>query len=183
MTASAEALGFRFDRHGARNELQAATFRLREARRVRLLLSERGQIAIEVGPMPPAVERMGVTIVPLPVVSADWRLRHKTSDRVFYDAARIAAGTAEVLFEDANGFLTEGSFTSLFVERDGRLVTPPLARGLLPGVLRAELIATGRAIEGEVTRADLERGFFVGNAVRGLLPAFVAVAKRSARPL
>ena len=183
MTASAEALGFRFDRHGARNELQAATFRLREARRVRLLLSERGQIAIEVGPTPPAVERMAVAIVPLPVASADWRLRHKTSDRVFYDAARIAAGTAEVLFEDANGFLTEGSFTSLFVERDGRLVTPPLARGLLPGVLRAELIATGRAIEGEVTRADLERGFFVGNAVRGLLPAFVAVAKRSARPL
>ncbi|OYX15434.1 MAG: hypothetical protein B7Z16_13360, partial [Algoriphagus sp. 32-45-6] len=42
-------------------------------------------------------------------------------------------------FTDAEGFLTEGSFTSIFVERNGVLVTPPLARGLLPGVLRAEL--------------------------------------------
>src|SRR3712207_8310836 len=37
MKASAEAFGFSFDRHGARNEIQAATFRLREPRKVRLL--------------------------------------------------------------------------------------------------------------------------------------------------
>src|SRR3546814_9844211 len=41
MTASAEELGFAFDRHAARNELQAATFRLRTQSRVRLLLSRR----------------------------------------------------------------------------------------------------------------------------------------------
>jgi para-aminobenzoate synthetase/4-amino-4-deoxychorismate lyase len=44
----AEANGFRFDRHAARNELQAATFG--KTRRViaRLLLSPSGAMAIEV---------------------------------------------------------------------------------------------------------------------------------------
>ncbi|MGH2198948.1 aminotransferase class IV, partial [Enterococcus faecalis] len=86
-----------------------------------------------------------------PVAPDDYRLRHKTSDRGFYDAARRAAGTDEVLFV-RGGMLTEGSFTKFFVPRgDGVLLTPPLARGLLPGVLRAELIANGRAIEQDVS--------------------------------
>ena len=65
--------------------------------------------------------------------AGDFRLAHKTSDRAFHDEARAASGAFEILFRDEAGFLTEGSFTSLFVERGGRLLTPPLARGLLPG--------------------------------------------------
>ncbi|MGT2514251.1 aminotransferase class IV [Sphingomonas panni] len=53
LTASARALGFAFDRHATRNELQAATFRLREPARVRLLLSRSGAIAVDVTPCPP----------------------------------------------------------------------------------------------------------------------------------
>ena len=175
MKASADALGFAFDRHAARNELQAATFRLRIAKRIRLLLAASGAMAVEVAPLPAAgTGPVAVAVVPLPVTPADWRLRHKTSDRAFYDVACRAAGTAEVAFVRADGLLTEGSYSSLFVERDGALVTPPLARGLLPGVLRAELIATGRAVEGDLTAADLAGGFQIGNALRGLRPAILA---------
>ena len=175
MKVSAELFGFPFDRHAVRNELQAATFRLRKPRRVRLVLAKSGAIAIEVSPMPaPAAEPVAVALVPLPVESSDFRLRHKTSDRAFY--GKPPAGRFDTLFVDPDGYLTEGSFTSIFVERDGVLVTPPLARGVLPGVLRAELIATGRAIEGDLTIADLAGRFFVGNALRGLIPAIVAVA-------
>jgi para-aminobenzoate synthetase/4-amino-4-deoxychorismate lyase len=110
----------------------------------------------------------------LPVGPDDWRLRHKTSDRGFYDAARLACGAFEVVFHDAQGRLTEGSFTNVFVERDGMLLTPPLARGLLPGVLRARLIAEGRAMEADLTADDLAQGFFIGNALRGLMPARLA---------
>ncbi|MES2339366.1 MAG: hypothetical protein V4537_14830 [Pseudomonadota bacterium] len=46
----ATAHGYRFDRHAVRNELQAATFRLRGAARVRLLVSPTGALAIEVSP-------------------------------------------------------------------------------------------------------------------------------------
>jgi para-aminobenzoate synthetase/4-amino-4-deoxychorismate lyase len=170
--ASADALDFRFNRHGVRNELQAATFRLSRPSRLRLRLSPSGAVAIEVRAMPPAPEGVvDVAIVPLPVAPHDFRLTHKTSDRAFYDRARAAGGTYEVLFVGPDGVLTEGSFTNLFVEREGRLVTPPLARGLLPGVLRRRLIEEGRAVEGDLTAADLTGTFFIGNSLRGLIPA------------
>jgi para-aminobenzoate synthetase/4-amino-4-deoxychorismate lyase len=47
---AAERQGFKFDRHGARNELQAATFRKRRPVVARLLLSPTGAMAIEVRP-------------------------------------------------------------------------------------------------------------------------------------
>lgn len=50
LEADAVARGYRFDRHAVRNELQAATFRLRDARIVRLLVSPTGALAIEVSP-------------------------------------------------------------------------------------------------------------------------------------
>jgi para-aminobenzoate synthetase/4-amino-4-deoxychorismate lyase len=172
MKRSADSFGFAFDRHDARNELQAATFFLREPRKLRLLLSSSGALAIESRPLPEGPEGpVEVALAPLPVEPEDFRLRHKTSDRRFYDEARAAAGTFEVIFADRDGFLTEGSFTSLFVERGGRLLTPPLARGLLPGVLREILLEEGRAEEADLRAEDLEGGFLVGNAVRGLMAA------------
>ena len=56
-------------------------------------------------------------------------------------------------------------------EREGKLVTPPAALGLLPGVLRRSLIEEGRAAEAELRPEDLQNGFFIGNALRGLMPA------------
>lgn len=178
MKASALALDFPFDRHALRNDLQAATFRLRENGRVRVRLSKSGATAIEVRPVPPIPSEASIALARMPVTPDDFRLRHKTSDRDFYDDVREAAGVFEVVFLDGEGFVTEGSFTNVFVERGDMLVTPPLARGLLPGILREKLIEQGRAIEGELQAADLEGGFFVGNALRGLIPArLVAGAK------
>ncbi|WP_375403196.1 aminodeoxychorismate synthase component I [uncultured Sphingomonas sp.] len=172
MLRSAELFGFTFDRHAARNELQAATFRLRSPMRVRLLLAPGGAVSVETGPMPPAPPApVSVSVVPLPVDEGDYRLRHKTTDRAFYDRARRDAGGFEVLFVGSDGYLTEGSFTSLFVPRGDRLLTPPLGRGLLPGVLREALIADGRAVEADLTAADLASGFLIGNALRGLMRA------------
>jgi para-aminobenzoate synthetase/4-amino-4-deoxychorismate lyase len=45
---AADERGFKFDRHAARNELQAATFGKRRAAVARLLLSPTGAMAIEV---------------------------------------------------------------------------------------------------------------------------------------
>ena len=171
MKRSALALDFAFDRHVTRNELQAATFRAGPSI-IRLMLSRSGAMAIEL--RPPASEPnepVTVAVVPLPVAAEDFRLAHKTSDRDFYDKAREASAAFEVLFQDQSGFLTEGSFTSLFVERNGRLLTPPLSRGLLPGILREQLIEEGRAEEADLTIKDLASGFLIGNSVRGLIRA------------
>jgi para-aminobenzoate synthetase/4-amino-4-deoxychorismate lyase len=139
---------------------------------VRLLLSPTGTMAIQVKRYEAPVETpVRVAVRPLPVASSDFRLRHKTTDRRFYDRARQEDGAYETIFVDADGQLTEGSRMSIFVERDGRLLTPPASRGLIPGILRAKLIDEGKAEEAELTPADLAGGFFVGNIVRGLIPA------------
>lgn len=175
LSASARLFGFAFDRHAARNELQAATFRLKAPARVRLLLAPGGSIAIETAPLPSVrPEPVMVALASLPVAAHDFRLRHKTTDRAFYDDARRASGAFEVLFVGPDGCLTEGSFTNIFVERTDRLLTPPLAHGLLGGILRNELIATGRAEEAELRMDDLAQPFFIGNSLRGLLPARLA---------
>jgi para-aminobenzoate synthetase/4-amino-4-deoxychorismate lyase len=172
MKRSAEVLGFAFDRHQARNELQAATFFLKAPRRLRLLLSRTGAICVEARPLPePPDGPVEVALAALPVEPEDFRLRHKTSDRRFYDEARDANASFETVFVDTEGRITEGTFTSVFVERGGKLLTPPLTRPLLPGILREQLLEEGRAEEGELGREDLSGTFFIGNAVRGLIPA------------
>jgi para-aminobenzoate synthetase/4-amino-4-deoxychorismate lyase len=89
---SADALDFRFDRHQARNELQAATFGVGEMK-VRLLLARGGALSVEVRPLPPQPEEpVTVAVTALPVPASDYRLRHKTSNRAFYSEARAAAG-------------------------------------------------------------------------------------------
>ena len=47
LNKAADARGFKFDRHAARNELQAATFGRKRPAIARLLLSPTGAMAIE----------------------------------------------------------------------------------------------------------------------------------------
>ena len=172
LNRSADALGFRFDRHALRNELQAATFALTKPARIRLLLGPTGEVAIEVSDRlawPQAI--VPVSIVPRGTSADDPRLRHKITDRSLYNAALRAGGTFEVLLVDDEGYLTEGCFSNLFVERGDRLATPPLRRGLLPGVLRQSLLDLGEAEEADLRPSDLENGFFIGNAARGMVAA------------
>jgi para-aminobenzoate synthetase/4-amino-4-deoxychorismate lyase len=174
MAASAAWLGARFDGAAARAMVAGAVAGMTDAR-LRLLLAPSGALAVQLSPLPAAPPSpVPVALVPLPVDPGDWRLRHKTTDRAFYDDPRRAAGAFECLFVRPDGRLTEGSFTNLFVPRDGMLLTPPAALGLLPGVLRQRLIEDGHAVEAPLTAADLTDGFFIGNALRGLIPARLA---------
>lgn len=178
LSRSADALGFRFDRHALRNELQAATFALIEPARIRLLLGPTGEVAIEVGERltwPQAI--VPVSIVPRGASADDPRLRHKTTERSLYNEALRKGGTFEVLLIDSEGYLTEGCFSTIFVEREDHLLTPPLARGLLPGVLRQSLIDLGEASEADLTPRDLDGGFFIGNAARGMVAATLVEPK------
>lgn len=172
MKASARSLGFAFDRHAVRNALQAAIFRVKTPSKIRLLLSKSGRLATEIRSLPETVdEPVSVSMVRREAIAEDFRLRHKTTARSLYDAVRTGQESFETLLEDRDGFLTEGCFTNLFVERDGQFLTPPLSRGLLPGILRESLIEDARAVEKDLTRNDLSDGFYVGNSVRGLIRA------------
>lgn len=141
--------------------------------RARLSVDLTGQVAVIHAPLPPNPACWHVILSDLRLEADDPWLRIKTSHRPVYDAARAALppGVDEGLLRNAQGQLCEGTITNLFQNRDGRLLTPPLRCGLLPGVLREALLAEGRAEEAVLTEDDLPRGgFYCGNALRGLIP-------------
>ncbi len=84
------------------------------------------------------------------------------------------AGADEALFLDTRGNLSEGSATNLFFWKGGRLCTPALACGALPGVARGVIldIADPKPVEGEFGPKDLLRAeeAFVTNALMGVMP-------------
>ncbi|WP_138380633.1 aminodeoxychorismate synthase component I [Luteithermobacter gelatinilyticus] len=145
--------------------------------RVRLLLSRDGMTSVtstRLNPSPEGEERR-FRLWPEAVDSRSPYLYHKTTRRSFYDdalqQARRESGCFEVLFTNERGELTEGSFTNLFVEKNGRLYTPPLEAGLLGGILRQRLLDEGRAREKRLFPEDLRAAdkLYVGNSVRGLI--------------
>ncbi|KKC31598.1 aminodeoxychorismate synthase component I [Devosia psychrophila] len=175
MAASAAYFALPFDRAAILALLQAQPFP--EPRmRVRLMLDVSGH-AVTAVPLPPNPATFRFAIAPGRLNSQSLWLMHKTTNRAFYDEPRQHAHAAlsvdEVVFLNERGELTEGSITNLFVQSDGTLLTPPLSSGLLPGTLRAELLATGKASEQLLTLDDLERSdaIWLGNSVRGLMRA------------
>jgi len=173
MKESANILGFEFDRHDTRNQLHAAIFTADKPSKIRLMLARSGAVAIELSSIASAQNNpMKVGVVKMDAAAGDFRLAHKCTDREIYDAPRrMHSEWDEVLFVDGQGYLTEGSYTSIFVLRDGEYITPPLSRGLLPGILRQDMLDNGEAVEGDLKEKDLLDGFFIGNSLRGLMKA------------
>lgn len=71
------------------------------------------------------------------------------------EAAR--RGAADALLLNTAGRIAEATASNLFVVLDGRLVTPPVADGALPGVLRADVIAALGAVERSLVPDDVQR--------------------------
>ena len=103
-------------------------------------------------------------------------LAHKTTRREAYAGFDKAADVFDVILWNEAGELTECSFGNLAVLLDGQWLTPPLSAGLLPGVMRAELLAQGRIREAALPRAVLARaqGLAFFNSLRGWLAAELA---------
>jgi 4-amino-4-deoxychorismate lyase len=177
LARSADALGFR--------QPQDASAQLTEAvvggdapLRVRLTMTYRGKIEITVTPFvaEPSEKIWRLRIARHRLSSEDTLYRHKTTRREPYEAARAefpSDEADEVLLLNERGELCEGTITNLFVEADdGQLLTPPLNSGLLPGILRADLIRERKARSETLRPDDLKgRRIFVGNSLRGLMAA------------
>ncbi len=172
------AIGQALDSHAADNPI--------ETRRVRLTLSRDGIVTIAStalpGPAPewyrPAdVEPRLVALARESVPRSDPSLFHKTTRRGRYERAREDHPQAfDVLMWNEEGELTEFTIGNLVVQLDGVWCTPPVSAGLLPGVLREELLVRGLIVERTVHREDLSRASAMGfiNGVRGWLPVKIA---------
>lgn len=179
LESSARYFGFAFDEASVRQALSGAVDGQAELLRVRMLLGETGAVTVTTTPLPApnpdAVMRFVVSETVLD--SANIFLFHKTTRRELYDQEwqkySETVGAEEVIYLNERGELAEGSRTTIFLERNGRLETPTLSSGLLPGTLRSELIAQGRAVEAVLTLEDIKSAdaIFLGNSVRGLVRA------------
>src|SRR5215813_10223038 len=157
LQSSAHHFGYPFSREKVMAALDAEAARVTSpVALVRLLLTEDGTITVT------------STATELPTRDTVWRFvisdqrvdekdpffYHKTTRRQFFDREmerQKATQTScdEVVFLNKKGELTEGTRTNLFIEIDGRLFTPALTCGLLPGTLRDELLDLPRAAASE----------------------------------
>jgi len=64
---------------------------------------------------------------------------------LLHERAR-AAGRLDDLMVDAEGHVREGTVSSLFVVREGTLLTPPVSEGILEGVTRATVLELARGL-------------------------------------
>ncbi len=177
LAASAPRLGFVFDRDAAHEALERLSRTWSDGAgdlRVRLALSRPGLITITYAQAPPATARvLRVGVAEQRLDPGDPFLRHKTTHRAAHDdafAAAAAAGLDEALFLNRRGEIAEAARNSVFVEIDGRLATPPLSAGALPGILRGALLSAGQALERPLTLPDLRRAprALLGNSLNGL---------------
>ena len=143
---------------------------------MRLLVDLDGAFRIEVTKLEPTQSILRVAFAKTPVDSTSPWLRFKTTRRDTYDGARAAQPDAdEVLLWNERGEVTEATSANVVVEMDGSLITPSVDSGLLPGVLRAQLLAQGVVRERRLRRDELHTGqrFFLINALRGWREAVV----------
>ena len=152
---------------------------LDKPQRVRLALNNLGEFDIQQSDYKPYQINSEVTfsLSKYPLSDKVQVTRHKVSDRNFYDGERNRirqlTDADEVIFLNNKNEICEGSFTSIFIKKNGFLVTPPLSSGLLPGILRADLLEKKQAIEGILTITDIIEAdeVFLGNSLRGLMKA------------
>jgi para-aminobenzoate synthetase/4-amino-4-deoxychorismate lyase len=176
----ASAVYFAFDDAGERtSRLSVALRKEAEARpaglfRVRATLRPAGDHLIEVTPFVDSGKPRRMSVASTPVHSSDRLLYHKTTRREVYSTRLAAAGAAvdDVILFNERGEVTECTIGNLVLELDGRLVTPALACGLLPGVLRQQLLDEGTVVERVIRIEDLERckRLSMINSLRGSVP-------------
>jgi para-aminobenzoate synthetase/4-amino-4-deoxychorismate lyase len=157
---AADYFGYPFD-HARVLEAMAAAARSFPVtpRRVRLLLDRHGCPTIEHAELKPLPADFRVALAPAPLpVEHDPFVRHKTTHRSIYERARqLVPDVDDVLLWNTRGELTESTIANILVELDGEWVTPPVSSGLLPGIGRRELLASGQVRERLVLATDLSR--------------------------
>lgn len=128
----------------------------------------------------------GFRLKSVPVAGRDSRLTALKSMNYLANlrAKREAtvAGFDEPLFVDAAGFALEGATTNVFAVSGRRVLTPALARGLLPGIARASVLALAGAhtiAEADLSLEQLLRAdeVFVTNSLLGVMPVSAIDAK------
>ena len=170
LARAAATWGFPFDVSLARKTLVARAEELDDNPwRCRVELSADGQMQVQFARFVDNGIRKAV-VSEDPVMSADPRLRFKTTRREVYEMRlRGLAADTDAIGVNERGELTEFTTGNLVVELDGLRVTPPLSSGLLPGVGREVALRDGHVVERVLVADDLPRATRIWhlNSLRG----------------
>ncbi|MFZ5885394.1 MAG: aminodeoxychorismate synthase component I [Chloroflexota bacterium] len=176
---SAEYFGFPAPSHSALEAyLDDMASRFTSPQRIRVLLAQNGNLSFEAQSLLPTGQHqpLRVALAKQPVHSSDVFLFHKTTQRGVYETAlQSFPGLDDVLLYNERGELTEFTLGNLLVRIGGKLYTPPVSCGLLPGTFRAHLLETGGAEERVILREELSvcTEVFRVNSVRGIQKAII----------
>jgi para-aminobenzoate synthetase/4-amino-4-deoxychorismate lyase len=188
MQASARALRIAFDLVSAEKFVLTTCVSLDKdlSYRLRLDLSSNGELSVTSDVLNAINEPVKIfwakNILPgaVTMFSGDALLRHKISHRHLYDQAwqkAVQLGGFDALFVNEQGYVTEGGRTSIFVKPRGSSawLTPPVSAGLLPGVMRAALLANpslnAREANLSINDVSMADEIMLTNALRGAIKA------------
>jgi para-aminobenzoate synthetase/4-amino-4-deoxychorismate lyase len=189
LLASAKSLGFAADQTALTRQLQQfiAAQPPHARLRVRAVLNQDGTCEIAAFPLDTPVplgepNLPSVSIAPRPLPRYDPLRRFKTTWRQHYDddlKQATISGDFDVLYFNPDGDLLEGARTSVFIHYRGAWLTPALTLDILPGVMRAQVLAspaqylqTEHITEQRISLAMLQAAdaIVLTNALRGCIP-------------
>ena len=174
LRGSAECFGFLCDTAEIRSLLNAAVEDLRGPAKLRILLEHDGSVLCEAIDLLRLKEPRRIALAAEPVDRHDVFLYHKTTNRGVYERARASRPEADavILWNDV-GEVADATDSNVVIRRGGVKITPPIECGLLPGIERAKLLASGEIVESRITKAELERAeeIWLINSVRGWMKA------------
>lgn len=113
----------------------------------------RPRVLVTFAPAGPTPGPARVVSVPIPRGSGTPTAAIKSLaylDQVLARQAAAALGADEALMRNAHWRVACASAANVFVRVDDRWITPPVADGALPGIMRARVLAAGLAIEAQV---------------------------------
>lgn len=178
LAESADHFGIDVDSATLRSALEALAGLLDAPTRVRVVVNSDGSTSVTTDEAPSRfVTRPGpesdVTTIEIdfdPVDARDPSLYHKVLDRSVYDLrSRRHPSVDDVLLTNGSGNVTETTIGNIVCRFGDRWVTPPVADGLLPGILRGELLGEGFISEESISIEEIRTAdaIAVVNSVRG----------------
>jgi para-aminobenzoate synthetase / 4-amino-4-deoxychorismate lyase len=154
----------------------AHSFEKAGSQKVRIFLDKNGIIRWDYAPIEDLSSRVcaRVFVSRKPMDPLNPFLFNKTTFKPWYsqDAEKIRKGLCfDVIHVNSRQEVTEGSRCNIFMRKGSMLFTPPIDCGLLPGVLRKNLLRRKNCSEAILKVSDLKKAdaVYCGNSVRGLV--------------
>ena len=168
---------FPFDPEILRQKIEAEcqTCDANQDYRLRISISKSGEIEVN----RQVLEPFSPTFCKAKLCLQEANLQHAFTYFKTTHRPHLSLGEQEKIYHNKSGELLETSIGNLVLKINGKLYTPPIRLGILPGIYRQHLLETGEVEEKVLTLKDLVQAedIYGCNAVRGLYELFIQKQK------